>query len=182
MAWKSGTDRYGAIVIAIHWLSAGAILTLFALGISAANTGNPAVQAGSLRVHVPLGILVALLTILRLVWWLFDRRPAPLAGMPRWQVSTERVVRVLLYALILLMAASGIAVMLLSGAGAVLFFGAPKPLPNFFWRFPPMNAHFAAAIALLALAALHVAAALYHHFYRRDRLLARMGLGRHNLL
>ena len=96
--------------------------------------------------------------------------------MPGWQIGTERAVRVLVYALLLVMAASGIATLALSHAAGVLFFGAPLPLPNF-WRFPPMNAHFIAAIALLALAALHIAAALYHQFYRRDRLLARMGLG-----
>jgi cytochrome b561 len=31
---------------------------------------------------------------------------------------------------------------------------------------------------MMALVAIHVAAALYHQFVLRDRLLARMGLGR----
>ena len=52
----------------------------------------------------------------------------------------------------------------------------PGPLPDF-WTYPPLRAHLTAAIALVALVCLHVAAALYHHLYRRDRLLARMGVG-----
>ena len=72
--------------------------------------------------------------------------------------------------------ADGIGTMILSGAGAILFFGAPGPLPDF-WHFPPMTAHYLGAIALLALAGLHILAALYHQFYKRDRLLARMGVG-----
>lgn len=177
MSWKSTPRKYGSVVIAIHWLSAAAILALFALGIAAANAPDSATAAGLLRFHVPLGLLALALTLLRIVWWIvFDRRPAPPVGTPPWQWSVERVVRVLLYVLILVMGASGIATVALSGAARVLFFGAPGPLPDF-WRFPPMNAHFIGAIALIALAGLHIVAALYHHFWRRDRLLGRMGIG-----
>ncbi|HEX4112569.1 MAG TPA: cytochrome b/b6 domain-containing protein [Stellaceae bacterium] len=176
MAWKSSTDRYGAIAIAVHWVSAAAILALFALGFLAANTADPGVKAALLRGHVPLGILALVLTVFRIGWWFVDRRPAQLAGMPRWQAASERIVRTLLYVLILVMGASGIGVMLLSGAGAILFFGSPKPLPDF-WNYVPMNAHFAGAIALLALAGLHILAALYHQFYKHDRLLGRMWTG-----
>ncbi len=173
MSWKSSSHQYGGVAIALHWLSAAAILALFALGFLAANTVDSAAKAALLRGHVPLGIIVLVLTLLRIGWWFVDRRPQPLSGMPGWQAASERVVRVLLYALVLVMGASGIATMILSGAGAILFFGAPGPLPDF-WRFPPMTAHFAGAIALLALAGLHIAAALYHQFYKRDRLLTRM--------
>jgi cytochrome b561 len=173
MSWMSNSHRYGGVAIAIHWLSAAAILALFALGFLAANAADPAVKAALLRVHVPLGVIALLLTLVRIGWWFIDRRPPQLASLPGWQAASERVVRVLLYVLILVMGASGIATMILSGAGAVLFFGAPGPLPDF-WHFPPMNAHFAGAIALFALAGLHIVAALHHQFYKRDRLLTRM--------
>lgn len=177
MAAKSSTDRYGTVAVTIHWLTAIAIIVLLGLGLAAANAADPATKAGLLRAHVPLGVLVLLLTIFRIVWWFIDRRPAPLAGMPRWQISAEAAVRVLLYAFILILGSSGIAMIILSGAGAVLFGGEPGPLADF-WQYPPMRAHFLAAFALLALACLHVAAALYHQFGRRDGLLSRMGVGR----
>jgi cytochrome b561 len=176
MAARSSTDRYGSIAITIHWLTAIAILALLGLGLAAANAADPATKAGLLRAHVPLGTLVLLLTIFRIVWWFIDRRPAALAGLPRWQISIEAIVRVLLYAFILLLGASGIAMIALSGAGAILFGGEARTLPDF-WSYPPMRAHFFAVIALVVLAALHVAAAFYHQFLRRDRLLYRMGLG-----
>jgi cytochrome b561 len=176
MSWKSSTRRYGAVAIFIHWVSAAAILALFALGFLAANAGDPAAKAALLRVHVPLGLIALALTLLRLLWWLVDRRPAPQPGQPGWQTTVERAVRAVIYVAILAMGASGIATIALSGAAAILFFGAPGPLPDF-WNFPPMRAHLTAAIALLALAGLHIAAAFYHQFYRRDRLLGRMGIG-----
>ena len=150
-----------------------AILVQIGLGFAAAGAADADVQAELLRAHVVLGIFVVALTVIRLAWWLIDGCPAVLAGLPSWQTLSERVVRGLLYLLILLLGASGIAVLMLSGAGDVLFGGASRALPDF-TRFPPMAAHIAAATALLALAALHILAALYHHFWRRDGLLGRM--------
>jgi cytochrome b561 len=178
MSAKSTAGRYGAVAIAIHWVTAAAILVLLVLGLAAANAADPATRAALLRFHVPLGIAVFLLTLFRIAWWWFwDRRPPPLAGLPGWQVGAEHAVRFLIYAAILVLGASGITMMALSGAPAILFGGAPGPLPDF-WQFPPMAGHFVAAFALLALAVLHIAAALYHQAIRRDRLLARMGVGR----
>ena len=173
MSWKSSTQRYGSVAIAIHWISAAAILIQIGLGFAAASAADTDAQAGLLRAHVVLGIFVVALTMIRLAWWLIDRQPAALAGLPSWQALSERVVRVLLYLLILLLGASGIAVLMLSGAGDILFGGASGALPDF-TRFPPMAAHIAAAAMLLGFAALHILAALYHHFWRRDGLLGRM--------
>ncbi|HVV95407.1 MAG TPA: cytochrome b/b6 domain-containing protein [Hyphomicrobiales bacterium] len=173
MSWKSTASRYGLVAIAIHWISAAAILALFGLGFAAANAADPATKAALLRVHVPLGAAIVVLTLLRIVWWRFDRRPDPLPGLPSWQERSERLVRSALYALILVMGVSGIGLMIASGAPGVLFFGEPGPLPDF-WQFPPMYGHLTGAVLLLALAVLHIAAAIYHQLYRRDRLLARM--------
>lgn len=173
MSWKSSTQRYGSVAIAIHWVSAAAILIQFGLGVAAASATEAGVQAGLLRAHVVLGVFVVTLTLIRLGWWLIDRRPAALAGLPSWQALSERAVRALLYCLILLLGASGLAVLALSGAVDILFAGASRALPDFA-RWPPMAAHIAAAAALLGLAALHIVAALYHHFWRRDGLLGRM--------
>ena len=40
-----------------------------------------------------------------------------------------------------------------------------------------MIVHAAGAFAIVALLCFHVGAALYHQFYKRDHLLARMGIG-----
>ena len=156
--------------------TAAAIVALLGLGLAAANAADPATKAGLLRAHVPLGTLVLLLTIFRIVWWFIDRRPGPLAGMPRWQVSAEGAVRILLYVLILILGSSGTTLIILSGAGAVLFGGEPGPLADF-WQFPPMFAHYVAALLLVVFVCGHIGAALYHQFFKRDRVLSRMGLG-----
>ena len=154
-----------------------AILALLVLGFRAAGTADPATKAALLRIHVPLGLFILAITILRLGWWVLDRRPDRAAGMRLWQLMSERLVHALLYITFLVMGVSGIGMMVLSGAGSILFGGSAQPLPNF-WDYAPRAPHGLAAFALLALVGVHVAATLYHQFGKRDRLLARMGLGR----
>jgi len=83
------------------------------------------------------------------------------------------VVHVLFYVVILGMIASGIGMMVLSGAAPLIFGGESALLPDF-WKYTPRVPHGIGARLLLALLVLHAGAALYHHFVRRDGLLWRM--------
>lgn len=178
MSLKSTPQRYGTVAIAIHWATALAVFGLLASGFRAAGTVDPSAKASLLRVHAVLGLSVLALTLLRLAWWwLVDRKPAEPAGTPRWQARAARVVHGLFYLVIAAMAASGIGMIALSGAGDILFGASQAPLPDFA-DYPPRVPHGIGARLLVALILAHVGAALYHQFVLRDRLLARMGPGR----
>ncbi len=175
---KSTADRYGTVAISIHWLSAVLILALLGSGFRAASTIDAAAKAEILRFHVPLAIVVLLLTALRIVWWWrFDLRPAAAQGSPRWQERAARVVHVAFYIVILGMVASGIGLMILSGAGPIVFGESAATLPDF-TDYPPRVPHGGGARLLVALLVLHTGAALYHQFVQRDGLLRRMWYGR----
>jgi len=175
MALKSTTTRYGSVAIAIHWVSAAAIIALLASGTIMAGAVGEA-KRSILPIHATVGTLVLLLTFLRLAWWVWgDKRPQPVAGQPRLQELAARIVHGLLYAGIIVLGASGIATLALSGAIPALLTGAP--LPDFSGLLP-RTTHGLVSKLLIALLVLHIGAALYHQFIRRDRLLARMGLGR----
>ena len=173
---KSSADRYGSVVIAIHWLTAIAILAMLGTGLAAANTADAAGELILLRVHAITGVIVGALTVFRIVWWLAVDTPPREAAPSGAQAVAARVVHFGLYAVILVMVASGIATILLTGAGAQLGGEAPLPLPDFTLA-PPFTTHGVLARLLIALLIGHVGAALWHQFVRRDRLLARMGLG-----
>jgi cytochrome b561 len=64
---KSRPDRYGAVAVSIHWLSAILILAPLGSGFQAANAMDAATKAGFLRFHIPVAITVLLLTALRIV-------------------------------------------------------------------------------------------------------------------
>jgi cytochrome b561 len=178
MGLKSTSDRYGTVALLLHWTSAVLIVGLMVAGFRAASMIDPMAKANILRMHAPVGVAVLLLTLFRIGWWTFaDRKPGDVEGMPRLQSMAAKAVHGLFYVAIVGLAASGIGLMAISGAGDVLFGGAPGPLPDF-WAFAPRYGHAAMARLMLALLVLHVGAAFYHQFVRRDRVFARMGIGR----
>jgi len=178
MSLTSSPNRYGGVAIAIHWLTALAIILMLASGLSAGNMTDDAAKLGLLRFHAVTGILVGLLTLFRILWWIaFDRQPNDHPDLSRFQRLASHVVHYGLYVAILVMVSSGIATGALSGGGAQLTGAAPLPLPDFSLA-PPFTVHGLVARLLIALVIGHVGAALWHQFIRRDRLLARMGLGR----
>jgi cytochrome b561 len=177
MTLRSTPEQYGTVAILIHWTSAVLIIGLMLAGFRAANTADPLTQAVILRVHAPVGVAVLVLTLVRIGWWFFaDDKPHEPDGQPRVQVLAAKAVHGLMYAAVIGLGFSGIALMALSGAGQILFGAASGPLPDF-WNFAPRYGHAAAARLMLVLLVLHIVAALYHQFIRRDRIFARMGIG-----
>lgn len=174
MSKKSTKDHYGSVAITIHWLSTLLIIILLVSGFRAANTVDLNAKAQVLSVHAPLAIAILLLTLARIVWWWFaDNKPDPISDMPKWQNFSARAVHVLFYVVILGMAASGIGMFILSGAGDVVFGSANTQLPDF-TKYLPRVPHGIGARVMLALLVLHGGAALYHHFIKKDGLLGRM--------
>jgi cytochrome b561 len=147
-------------------------------GLRAADMTDLEAKASLLRIHAPMGTAVLVLTLARLGWWfLADKKPADPAGVPYVQAIAAKAVHGLLYVAILGLAGSGIAMLVLSGAGEILFGTSPGPLPDF-WDFAPRYGHAAMAWLMGGLVVLHLGAALYHQFVLKDRLFARMGIGK----
>lgn len=175
---KSRSDRYGAVAVTVHWLSAALILVLLGSGFRAGNEADVTAKAEFLRVHIPVAVAVLFLTVFRIVWWWrFDDKPLPVVGAVALQERLARWVHLGFYVLILGMVASGTGMMALSGAAPAVF-GLPDAmaLPDFN-LYPPRVPHGIGAMLLVVLLVLHAGAALYHHFMRRDGLLRRMWYG-----
>jgi cytochrome b561 len=178
MAAKSTMDRYGTVAITIHWVAAALILALLVTGFRVSSAADPAAKAAFLRFHAAMGMAILVLTLGRVAWWWFaDRKPLPVGGQTPLLNRAATAVHGLFYVVILGIAASGIGMMVLSGAGPIVFGGTSGALPDF-WNYLPRVPHGIGVRILIALLILHVGGALYHHFIRGDRLLARMGVGR----
>jgi cytochrome b561 len=169
---KSTPNHYGQVAVAIHWLSAIAVILMLITGLMLDSSEDPATTLTLVRFHVPLGITIAILTLLRIVWWIFfDRHPAPIGGMSKAQENASRLVHLTLYVAILIMVGSGIGMVVLTGAMPQIIAGTA--LPNFSLA-PPSQVHGLVGRLLIVLALGHIGAALYHQFVRRDNLIARM--------
>lgn len=174
MSLKSTAHRYGSIPLTLHWLSAGLILTLIPMGFAMQGTTGD-LRLGLYRAHAAVGGLVGILTLMRLVWWgAFDQKPEALGDEPQLQRLLAKAVHAGLYGVVLVLVLSGISLLVTSGLGAALLTGDPSLAPADLMRFPPRFAHGAMARLLIALLALHVLGAFYHHWIRRDEKLRRM--------
>lgn len=172
MTMRSTPTQYGHVAVALHWSIAALILAALISGFAADAAGRGGHAA--LRVHAVTGLLAGLFTLVRIAWWLLvDTRPDPAPNSEGIKGVVARIAHVLLFVIPLGMAASGIGMLVLSGAGAQLFGDAPGLLPEF-ERLTPRVPHGIGARALVALVALHIGAALYHHLVLHDRLLERL--------
>jgi cytochrome b561 len=172
--------RYDAVAIALHWLVAAALLVAFPLGLYAADLPVSPRKLELVSYHKWIGVTVFALMSVRLAWRLAHRPPS-LPPMPAWQRRCAIATHWTAYVLLLAIPASGW--LHSSAAGVPTVYLGLWQLPDLVGRDEALGAalklvHQSLNFALLALVAVHVAAALKHHFVDRDRLLARM-LPRH---
>ena len=172
----STEPRYTATAIALHWVLALALLTSFSVGLYMADLPLSPQRLKLYNWHKWEGTTILMLSALRLLWRLTHRPPAELPA-PAWQQRAARLTHGALYFLFFAVPLVGWAYS--SAAGfPVVWFGV-LPLPDFVGPDKALAEaikpwHGALAWALAALAAVHVAAALKHHFIDRDGLLRRM--------
>ena len=189
MANGVSARRYSAVAILLHWASALAVLVLIGLGLTMTHAAlAPLRQFQLYQWHKSVGITVLALTVLRVLWRLTHRPPPHPTGMPARDRMAASTAHGLLYLLLVGLPLTGWAVVSLSP------FNIPTVLYGLVpWPHLPLAAHVpdpAAAEGLLkqvhalgawflaALLAVHVAAALLHHFLLRDDVLRRMLPGR----
>jgi cytochrome b561 len=169
--------RYSPGARAIHWASALFVVSAWTLGLLGDELPRgPARHMGEF-VHVTLGELVVALLVLRLVWRFASPPPPPEPSPGAAAELAAKFGHFAIYALLLATPALGL-VTLFHGGEALSLFGVydiPSPWPkNRELKHSSKEIHELLAHLLMALAALHAAAALIHHFVLRDRTLKRM--------
>ncbi|MGE5251328.1 MAG: cytochrome b [Bacteroidota bacterium] len=174
---QTAPSRYHPLRVSLHWLVVLLIFVAFVLGKTMSGLPNDAAKIPLLAVHVRLGITTLLVMVVRLLArFRLPRPPHAGTGNPflDW---TGRLVHALLYALVFVMAISGLSLSVQSGLMPVLFGGSGAALPADFFAFTARRLHGLTASGLLLVIILHVGAALYHQFILKDGLLRRMGWG-----
>ena len=162
----------------LHWTIVGLLIVQFAIAWTMPDIGRNTKPETLINLHLSFGVLILAVAVVRLAWRLMHGEPAPLDGVPPWQVQSARAVHWLLYLLLFVVPILGWMNASYRGFPITLFglFELPKLLatrtPGFRWT---GDIHgLLANYLMLALVGLHVAAALYHYFIRRDGVLQRM--------
>jgi cytochrome b561 len=161
----------------LHWLMAAMLLTMLFIGVTmVASLGN---YHALVAVHRPLGILILILAVVRLVNRIFTALPPfppTMSRRERWIASaSER----LLYTLMIALPLVGWG-MLSAGHYPIIMCG-PVHLPPILPASPTFFAvlrktHTILAYLLFFTFLAHLSAVLFHTLIVRDRLLHRMAL------
>ena len=171
-------NRFGAVTILLHWVSAIAIIGLFAVGWYMIDLSYyDSMSKVLLDSHKSIGMLLAILLAFRLLWNAFNLRPEPVAGSTKLDSLMARTAHYALHLLMVLIVVSGYLISTAKGGSIGVFdwFEVPATLsgiPN--QEDIAGEIHKILAYAIIGLAALHTAAALKHHFIDKDETLRRM--------
>lgn len=179
MTKETTPARYHPALVALHWIVALLIFFMMAAGkLVLLMMPNTAEKILPLTGHVSIGIAILVLLVIRFIVRVTTQKPAPAdAGHPLLN-KIGVVTHYLLYLAAFGMVLSGMGMAQASNLFQILFGNAGLPLPEDFWVYPPRIGHGVTATVLLLLIALHIGAALYHQFIRKDNLLARMWFGK----
>jgi cytochrome b561 len=161
----------------LHWLILVLLIGQFAVAWTMTRMGRNTQPDTLINLHFSIGVLILVVAVVRLGWRVSHGEPNSLDGIPPWQVQSARAVHWLLYLLLLAIPILGWINASWRGLPVVMFgLELPKLIatraPGWAWT---GDVHgLLANYVLLTLVGLHVAAALYHYFVRRDGVLQRM--------
>jgi cytochrome b561 len=170
-------NGYTGTAKTLHWLIVLLLIGQFVFAWTMPHIGRNTPVTTLISLHFTFGIIILAVAIVRLAWRLTHPEPEPEDGLPPWQNLTAHAVHYLLYALLFIIPLLGWMDASRRGMPVVMFgLELPKLLatgkPGWNWT---GDVHgLLANYAMLALVALHVAAALYHFVIRRDGVLQRM--------
>ena len=172
--------RYHPLLVALHWLLAFLIIAALLAGffLLARMPNSDPQKIRVLLVHMAAGMTILALMVVRFIVRMLTSRPAPATTGHPFLDRIAPVTHYGFYVLILMMVGTGYATAILAGLNRIVFQGSGDPLPEDFDIYPSFVAHSFFAAILAGFIILHVLAALYHQFVRRDGLFRRMWFGR----
>lgn len=178
-------QRYGDVAVLFHWLIAAVIIGLLVVGkLLGTLEENDPLRYQLTQWHKSFGISVLLLSVLRVLWRLFNKPPPEPPGIPNWQMKAASATHFLLYVLMLGIPLTGWIMVSASPLNleTVLFNVIEWPHLPMFQEMANREAiagafhgyHELAANLLIVLLLGHMGAALKHHFVDKDSVLLRM--------
>ena len=171
------SERWARPIVLLHWLMAIIVVALYVLGDYMVDLDyyDPWYQSAPFW-HKSIGLLLAMLLILRIISRLAYTAPKELAisGVIRYSAI---FVHLTLYVLLIGVMVSGYLISTADGRGIAFFsWFEVASLGELFENQEDVAGvwHERMALGLLVLAGLHALAAIKHHFVDRDNVLRRM--------
>jgi cytochrome b561 len=176
---RNTTSSWGSVARAFHWILGLTIIGMLAFGWWMNHIPARPDRFFYRSIHADIGYLLLVLTALRLIWRAINPTPALPAGTSPWQRVAAWISHGALYlatfvVIMLGWAHSGARPQGDYGSFFGLFHVPQFTSPDKATADAFEDRHIYAAYVLLALIVIHLAAAAWHQFIKRDRVAARM--------
>ena len=166
--------RHDSTTIALHWISALLVAALWTIGQTVDVVPDGPLRIDYRSVHILLGVALGVVLLARLGWRLTRRETLPPLDHGVL-LAIARTTHWLLYALLIVAVMLGVANVWVRGDVILNLFQVPAYDPGNRALVHLVGGwHALAANAVLIVAGVHAAAALFHHYILRDATLRRM--------
>ena len=174
MKFKNTLTEYGSISKTFHWLSAAVLFVQIPLGFYLVDLDFNQNRLMVESIHVTLGLGIFYLTILRLIYKIFNPTPVLKSSIFPGQRIIAKMNHIFLYISILLITVSGSLKKLLSGEMLNIFFFDIEIKDNFELAELFYEIHIIGNYILVILISLHILAVIVHKILFKDNLLERI--------
>jgi cytochrome b561 len=166
--------RHDPTTITLHWISAVLVAVLWTIGQTVDFAPDGPLRMDYRSLHIVLGVSLGVVLITRLAWRLTRRETLPPIDRGLL-LLIARFTHWLLYALLIVTVGLGLANVWVRGDVIFNLFQVPAYDPGNRALMHLIGGwHALAANAVLIIAGVHAAAALFHHYILRDATLRRM--------
>lgn len=166
--------EYGSISKIFHWLSAAVLVFQIPLGFYLVDMDFGEKRLTIESIHVTLGLAILYLTILRLVYKIFNPTPVLQNSIFPGQKIIAKLNHIFLYISVLVITISGALKKLYNGEELDIFFFNLEIKDNFELAEIFYEIHIIGNYALLALITLHISAVIIHKLLFKENLLKRI--------
>ena len=174
MKLTNNSTEYGFISKTFHWLSAAALILQIPLGFYLVDLDFNETRLTIESIHVVVGLSIFYLTILRLIYKIFNPTPSLGNSIFPGQRLIAKMNHVFLYITILTITISGALKKLFNGEILDLFFFNLEIKDNFELAEIFYDIHIISNYFLIALISLHILAVIAHKVLFKENLLKRI--------
>ncbi len=173
---RNTENSYGLIARILHWIIAFAIIGMISVGFFMSSMEPSPEKSELYGMHKAFGVTALSLIVLRIIWRLSNKVVLPLADLPNILKLAAKSGHFLLYVFMLIMPISGIMMSRFAGYDISVFglFTIPALEKNEWLSGIFHTTHVTAVWGFVIIIIMHIGAAFYHHFIRKDKVLMRM--------
>jgi cytochrome b561 len=171
------TTHYDTVARLFHWTTAALVLLIIPIGWIMTRLDRGLAQESLFITHESIGLTILGLTAARIAWRLSHPAAPRSPDLSPLEARASGIVHTLLYLLLLALPISGY-IMEAAGGFPLTYFGLAE-VPRLVAKDEPLSklaeiTHLTLQFGVSLCIALHIGAALHHHFLRHNDVLARM--------